>query len=354
MDYKTAASQKAEALIKNKSAVILAVETSCDETAAAVVKDGRTVISGAVHTQIPIHQKYGGVVPELASRSHVERLRQVVDKALEDAGMTLRDIEAVAVTYGPGLVGALLAGVSYAKGLALAEELPLVGVNHIHGHIAANYISCPELTPPFICLVVSGGHSHIVFVRDYCSLELLGRTRDDAAGEAFDKVARVLGLGYPGGPNLENLALRGDEYAYRFHSSFNAGEHSDFSFSGLKTAVINLLHNAEQKGETIDAADVAASFQRCVVEVLTAKTIRAAKNSGAEAVALAGGVSANKLLRGSMLKAAESADLKFFCPEFKYCTDNAAMIGSAGFYALMSGRLHGLDLNAKADLGIEE
>jgi N6-L-threonylcarbamoyladenine synthase len=353
MDYEAAAKKKAEKIIEKRSAVILSVETSCDETAASVVRDGRTVISGSVHTQIPIHQKYGGVVPELASRSHVERLRQVVDKALEDSGMALTDVDAVAVTYGPGLIGALLAGVSYAKGLALAEELPLIGVNHIHGHIAANYLSSPELLPPFVCLVVSGGHSHIVHVKDYCRLELLGRTRDDAAGEAFDKVARVLGLGYPGGPNLENLALSGDEHAYRFHSPFNSGDHSDFSFSGLKTAVINLLHNAEQKGETVDPANVAASFQKCVVDVLTAKTIRAAKLAGTGSIALAGGVSANKLLRGSMFKAAESRGLKFYCPEFKYCTDNASMIGSAGFYALMAGRLHGLDLNAKADLPIE-
>lgn len=354
MDYKTSACKKAENLIKKGSAVILSVETSCDETAAAVVRDGRHVLSNVVHTQIPIHKKYGGVVPELASRSHVERLRPVTEKALSDAGITLSDVDAVAVTYGPGLVGALLAGVSYAKGLALAEDLPLVGVNHIHGHIAANYISCPELRPPFICLVVSGGHSHIVSVKDYFCLELLGRTRDDAAGEAFDKAARVLGLGYPGGPKLEKLAQKGDETAYRFHSSFNAGEHLDFSFSGLKTAVINLLHNAGQKGEPVNPADVAASFQLSIIEILTAKTIKAALASGLGSVALAGGVSANRLLRETMQKAAESRGLKFYCPEFKYCTDNAAMIGSAGFYALMAGRLNGLDLNAKANLSIEQ
>ncbi|OQB24247.1 MAG: tRNA N6-adenosine threonylcarbamoyltransferase [Firmicutes bacterium ADurb.Bin182] len=353
MDYASYAKEKAASIIKSGNATVLAIETSCDETAAAVVKNGRTVISNIIHSQIPIHQKYGGVVPELASRSHTERIRPVTDEALSKAGLTLKNIDAVAVTFGPGLVGALLTGVSYAKGLALAGKLPLVGINHIHGHIAANYLSCAGLEPPFVCLVVSGGHSHIVLVRDYLDLELLGKTRDDAAGEAFDKVARVLGLGYPGGPKLESLALSGDPHAFDFHSPFNSGDHPDFSFSGPKTAVINLLHKAKQKGETVNFADIAASFQLSVVKVLCAKTVRAAKLSKVSLVALAGGVSANKLLRSTMLEMSESEGMKFCCPEFEYCTDNAAMIGSAGFYALMSGRLHGLELNADANPGLK-
>ena len=346
--------KKVETIIRTGCADILAIETSCDETAAAIVRNGREVLSNEVYTQIPLHQKFGGVVPELASRSHVERIRGVVDEALKKSGLALADIDAIAVTAGPGLIGALLTGVSYAKGLSLAADIPLVGVNHLHGHIAANYLKDKNFTPPFVCLVASGGHSHIVLVRDYFSFELLGKTRDDAAGEAFDKAARVLGLGYPGGPKLEALAKDGDSSAYTFHSSFNAGEHDDFSFSGVKTAVVNLLHNAEQKGESINKADVAASFQLSIIEVLAMKSVRAAKRAGVKAVALAGGVSANKLLRERMRALSDREGLFFICPDFYYCTDNAAMIGSAGFYALLSGRSHGLDLNAKANLSITD
>ena len=329
---------------------ILAIESSCDETAASVLSGGREVLSMAVHTQIPIHMQYGGVVPEIASRSHVERIGSVVKNALNEANMTLDDIDAIAVTYGPGLVGALLVGVNYAKGLALAKNIPLIGVNHLAGHIAANYISHSELVPPFVCLVASGGHSHIVLVKDYNTFELLGRTRDDAAGEAFDKVARVLGLNYPGGPLLEKLALDGDKTKYKFNAGFNSKDILDFSFSGIKTAVINLMHNAQQKGEDINKADVAASFQNAVVSTLAEKSVRAAVMSGTGKLALAGGVSANKALRGEMERLSNKVGIKFYCPEFKYCTDNAAMIGSAAYYAYASGRRDELSLNANPSL----
>lgn len=348
--YDEMARERAQSLRASGSCTLLAIESSCDETAAAIVRDGRTVLGSAVHTQIPLHEKYGGVVPELASRSHVERIGTVVEAALRDANMALSQLDAIAVTKGPGLIGALLVGVSYAKGLALAHNLPLVGVNHIAGHVAANYLSHPELKPPFVCLVASGGHSHILYVKDYGKFELLGRTRDDAAGEAFDKVARVLGLTYPGGPKLEKLARTGDPKAFKFHSSFNEGDSPDFSFSGLKTAVINLLHNAEQKGEVLSHADLAASFQHSLVSVLSEKSVRAAKAQGVNTLALAGGVSANSALRGAMQRAAEKAGLTFCCPEFCYCTDNAAMIGCAGYYALMDGAQDGLSLNAFASL----
>lgn len=331
------------------NARILAIETSCDETAAAVVEGGRTVLGSAVYTQIPIHRPYGGVVPEIASRNHVMQLSPTVKEALDQANLSLRDMDAVAVTARPGLIGALLTGVSYAKGLAYALGLPLIGVDHIAGHIAANYLSFPDLTPPFCCLVASGGHSHILLVEDYGRFRLLGRTRDDAAGEAFDKVARVLGLPYPGGPALAALAREGDPDAYRFPAGFNAARDTlDFSFSGLKTAVINALHTAEQRGEPLDRADVAASFQRSVVEVLTERAVRAAVESGTGILALAGGVSANEALRTSMADAAAAAGLRFCVPELRYCGDNAAMIGCAGYYALLRGERDGLDLNARA------
>lgn len=351
--YDEIARERAQILRDSGSCTLLAVESSCDETAAAVVKDGRIVLGSAVHTQIPLHEKYGGVVPEIASRSHVERIGSVVEAALADAGTALSEMDAIAVTKGPGLIGALLVGVSYAKGLALAHSLPLVGVNHIAGHVAANYLSHPELEPPFVCLVASGGHSHILHVRDYGRFELLGRTRDDAAGEAFDKVARVLGLAYPGGPKLEKLARTGDPKAFRFHSSFNEGDSPDFSFSGLKTAVINLLHSAEQKGETLSHADLAASFQHSLVSVLAEKSVRAAAAANVKTLALAGGVSANGALRGAMQRAAEKAGLRFYCPDFCYCTDNAAMIGCAGYYALMDGARDDLSLNAFASLPLD-
>lgn len=327
---------------------LLAIESSCDETAASVLRGGRQVLSMAVHTQIPIHRLYGGVVPEIASRSHTERITAVVSEALDRAGMSLDDIGAVAATYSPGLIGALLVGVSFAKGLAFARELPFIGVNHIEGHIAANYLTYPDLEPPFVCLIASGGHSHIVRVKDYDEFELIGRTRDDAAGEAFDKVARVLGLCYPGGPEIERLAETGDENAYCFRAPFNEGEGFDFSFSGVKTAVVNLVHNAERKGEHLNAADIAASFQRSVVEALTRKAVRAAKMFDSPILALAGGVSANTALRESLQAACDRSGLRFCRPDMKYCTDNAAMIGCQAHYRLIKGCRDDLDLNPSA------
>ena len=346
--YEARAQKKLEML--GGGFTLLAIESSCDETAAAVLKGARDVVSTSVHTQIPIHQKYGGVVPEIASRSHVERIGSVVSDALEKADVGFSDIDAIAVTYGPGLVGALLVGVSYAKGLALSLGVPLAGVNHIAGHIAANYITHKELEPPFVCLVASGGHSHILHVKDYMSFELLGCTRDDAAGEAFDKAARVLGLSYPGGPLLEKLAAGGDKNAYKLHTGFNTTQSLDFSFSGIKTAVINIIHNAEQKGEAINRADVAASFQSAVVETLCDKSVRACMIAGVDKLVLAGGVSANKALRLRLEECAKARGLSFYCPEFKYCTDNAAMIGCAGYYALMRGCRSDLSLNAEPAL----
>lgn len=320
--------------------IILGIETSCDETAAAVLTGKRRVLGTAVHTQIPQHRLYGGVVPEIASRSHTEKIGAVVSAALDDAGVTLGDITAVAVTAGPGLVGALLVGVSFAKGLSLALDVPLVGVNHIAGHIAANYITYPELEPPFAALVASGGHSHIVRVGGYDSFTLLGRTRDDAAGEAFDKVARALGLPYPGGPELERLAREGDPGAFAFRSRFNEGETLDFSFSGIKTAAVAAIDAGGKK------ADIAASFQRSVVAALTGKAVRAALESGTGRLALAGGVSANTALRTSLAEACAKRDIEFYCPDMRYSTDNAAMIACQGAYLLAAGRLSGLDLNA--------
>jgi len=321
---------------------ILAIETSCDETAAAIVEDGRLVRSNAVHTQIPLHRRYGGVVPEIASRNHVEMLGPVVEKALLDAGLPLSALDAVAATCGPGLVGALLTGLSYAKGLALATDLPFIGVNHIEGHIAANYLSHPALKPPFTCLIASGGHSHIVQVEDYTHFRLIGKTRDDAAGEAFDKIARVLGLPYPGGPALEELAREGDPRAIRFHSVFNESDSFDFSFSGIKTAAVNYLHTSEQRGEDPNPADLAASFQYAVVSVLAKKAVRAADS----ALALAGGVSANLALRGELGRLCREKGIPLFCPEPRYCTDNAAMIASAAYYHFRSGDFSPLSLNA--------
>ena len=355
--YERAAQEKLEQIRLHQRARILAIETSCDETAAAVVENGRTVLSNAVHTQIPLHVPFGGVVPEIASRSHVQKIGSVVRLALEEANLTLSELDAIAVTNGPGLVGALLVGLNYAKGLAYAAGLPFLGVNHIASHIAANYLSYPDLTPPFTCLVASGGHSHIIAVEDYERYRLIGRTRDDAAGEAFDKVARVLGLSYPGGPNLEKLAKEGDPNRYRFHSAFNEGEGYDFSFSGIKTAVVNRLHNAEQAGEAIDRADLAASFQKTVVDILAEKSVRAAKAQSGIAgkkLALAGGVSANSALREAMRSRAAAAGIEFFCPAFAYCTDNAAMVGSAAFGKLLSGQPDALSLNAVPYLSIED
>lgn len=324
----------------DENALTLGIESSCDETAAAVLRGGREVLSVAVHTQIPIHRLYGGVVPEIASRSHTERITAVTAEALEKAGASLSDIGAVAVTSSPGLIGALLVGVSFAKGIALARELPLIGVNHIEGHIAANYLTYPDLEPPFMCLVASGGHSHIVLVKDYNQFELIGRTRDDAAGEAFDKVARALSLPYPGGPEVEKLAAQGDPRAYPLHTPFNSDLSSyDFSFSGIKTAVVNLMHNAEQKGEEVNRADIAASFQRSVVETLTLKSVRAAMDRGMDTLALAGGVSANMALRTRLEKECGKHGIRFCRPDMRFCTDNAAMIACQGRYRKI-GRAH--------------
>lgn len=322
---------------------ILAIETSCDETAAAVTV-GRTVVSSAVYTQQD-HEKYGGVVPEIASRNHILKLPYIVDEALNKADMTFNDLDAVAVTDGPGLIGALLVGVSYAKALAYYLSLPLIPVHHIEGHICSLYISHPELEPPFLCLVVSGGHSHIAIVEDYGKYRLIARTRDDAVGEAFDKTARALGLGYPGGPKLEQLANQGDT-VYPYPRGFKGEKHLDFTFSGLKTAVINHMHNMDQKGEVYNKADIAASFQTEAVSFLADNTFEAAAREGISKIGIAGGVSSNGALRQEFIRRAEKKGIDLFLPEPKYCTDNAAMIGCAASFAAISD--DPLRLNANA------
>ena len=333
---------------------ILAIESSCDETAAAVVEDGVKVLSNIVASQIEEHKLYGGVVPEIASRRHVESISGVVSEALAAADCTLDDIDAIAVTYAPGLIGALLVGVSYAKGLALAADKPLIPVHHIAGHIAANYISHPDLKPPFLCLVVSGGHSHIVEVTDYTKYRVIGRTRDDAAGECFDKVARVLGYPYPGGKYIDDAAKAGSKTAYKFPHPKIAGSEYDFSFSGLKTAVINLVHNAEQRGETLVKEDVAASFQKTVADILGEKLSLAAKNTGYKKIVIAGGVSANSGIRSKMKKICDALAAELYLPEMKYCGDNAAMIGAQGYFDYLAGRRADESLNAVATLSLED
>ncbi len=330
---------------------ILAIESSCDETSAAVVRDGREVLSNEIYTQIAMHTVYGGVVPELASRKHIEKINTVVRKALSDAGKTLKDIDAVAVTYGPGLVGALLVGVAEAKAIAWAADKPLIGVNHIEGHISANYIEHPELKPPYLGLVVSGGHTHLIIVKDWAEFEILGRTVDDAAGEAFDKVARAVGLGYPGGPKIDALVQKeGNPCAIAFPKAKVHGSAYDFSFSGIKSAVLNYINHAEMTGETINTADLSASFQKAVVDVLCEHTILAAGDYQIKEVAMAGGVSANSALRRAMEDACASHGLSLYVPSPVYCTDNAAMIGVAAFHELEKGRLSSWDLNANPGL----
>lgn len=333
-----------------KDIVILGIESSCDETAAAVVRNGREVLSNVISSQIALHTLYGGVVPEIASRKHIEKINPVIKEALEKADCELEDLDAIAVTYGPGLVGALLVGVAEAKAICYAKNIPLVGVHHIEGHISANYIEHKDLEPPFICMVASGGHSHLVLVKDYGEYEIIGRTHDDAAGEAFDKVARAIGLGYPGGPKVDALAKTGNPQAIAFPRAKIEGSLYDFSFSGLKSAVLNYLNQCKMRGEEPNRADVAASFQQSVVDVLVQHTVLAAKNYGISKVAIAGGVASNSTLRSAMTEACEKEQLSFYYPSPVFCTDNAAMIGVAGYYEYKKGVLHGLDLNAVPNL----
>lgn len=333
-----------------KELTILAIETSCDETAAAVVRNGRQVLSNVIYSQIDLHTVYGGVVPEIASRSHIEKINPVIEKALSQAQVSLEDIDAVAVTYGPGLVGALLVGVSAAKAIAYAARKPLIPVHHIEGHICANYIENKELEPPFLCMVVSGGHTHLVRVADYGKYEIIGRTHDDAAGEAFDKVARAIGLGYPGGPKIDKAAKEGNADAIVFPKAHIKGEPLDFSFSGVKSAVLNYLNECRMKGIPICVEDVAASFQKSVVEVIVEHTMEAAKQTGLNCVALAGGVASNSELRRQMEEACRRRGYRFCLPSPVYCTDNAVMIGAAGYYDYLNGKRAGWDLNAVPNL----
>ena len=337
-----------------KDIYILAIASSCDETAAAVVKNGRTVLSNVISSQIALHTLYGGVVPELASRKHIEKINQVITQALTDADMTLDDMDAIAVTYGPGLVGALLVGVAEAKAIAYAKKKPLVDVHHIEGHICANFIENKELEPPFICLVVSGGHTHLVVVEDYGKYKILGRTRDDAAGEAFDKVARAIGLGYPGGPKIDKISKEGNPEAITFPRAKVGDSEYDFSFSGLKSSVLNYLNSCQMKGEEINRADVAASFQKAVTDVLVQNAMHGVKAYGLNKLAIAGGVASNSALRAAMKEACEKNGVEFYYPSPIFCTDNAAMIGVAGYYEYMAGVRSGLDLNAVPNLKLGE
>ena len=339
---------------EKKDVLILAVESSCDETAAAVVRNGREVLSNIISSQIELHKLYGGVVPEIASRKHIEKINQVIEEALSQAGVGLEELDAVGVTYGPGLVGALLVGVSAAKAISYAGRLPLVGVHHIEGHISANYIEHPDLEPPFACLVVSGGHTHLVVVKDYGKYEIIGRTRDEAAGEAFDKVARAIGLGYPGGPKIDKLSKQGNPDAIRFPKAHVADAPYDFSFSGLKSAVLNYLNGCRMKGEQVVEANVAASFQKAVIDVLVEHSMMAVEEFGFDKFAIAGGVASNSSLRQAMEKACRERHIGFYHPSPIFCTDNAAMIGAAAYYEYMAGTRHGLDLNAVPNLKLGE
>jgi N6-L-threonylcarbamoyladenine synthase len=334
--------------------LILAIESSCDETAASVVKNGREVLSNIIYSQIDLHTVYGGVVPEIASRKHIEKINQVIEKALKEADTTLDDITAIAVTYGPGLVGALLVGVSAAKAISFATGKPLVGVHHIEGHISANFIENKELEPPFACLVVSGGHTHLVIVKDYGEYDIIGYTRDDAAGEAFDKVARAIGLGYPGGPKIDKLSKQGNPDAIKFPRAKVEGSNYDFSFSGLKSAVLNYLNSCQMKGIEVNTADVAASFQKAVIDVLVSHSIEAVKEYGFKKFAIAGGVASNSSLRAAFEKECQKQNLEFFHPSPIFCTDNAAMIGVAGYYEYIKGTRSGYDLNAVPNLKLGE
>ena len=333
---------------------ILAIETSCDETAAAVVRNGREVLSNVIASQIDLHTIYGGVVPEIASRKHIEMINQVIDQALKEAGVTFEDITAIAVTYGPGLVGALLVGVSAAKALAFALNKPLIGIHHIEGHISANYIEHENLKPPFLSLVVSGGHSHLVRVKDYGEYEILGRTRDDAAGEAFDKVARAIGLGYPGGPKIDKVSWEGNPDAIHFPRARIEENDYDFSFSGLKSAVLNYLNSCEMKKESICQADVAASFQKAVIDVLVENSINAVTRQGEKVFTLAGGVASNTHLRKALEEACREKGIELMYPSPIYCTDNAAMIAAAAYHEYRKGVRHGTDLNAVPNLKLGE
>ncbi len=339
---------------KEKDIDILAIESSCDETAAAVVRNGRRVLSNVISSQIDLHKLYGGVVPEIASRKHIEKINQVIEEALETAGKSLDDLDAIGVTYGPGLVGALLVGVAEAKAISYAKKIPLVGVHHIEGHISANYIENPDLEPPFICLVVSGGHTHLVVVRDYGKYEIIGRTRDDAAGEAFDKVARAIGLGYPGGPKIDRLSKEGNGDAIHFPRAKIEDAPYDFSFSGVKSAVLNFLNGCQMKGEAVNRADVAASFQKAVCDVLVDHAMEALGDYKMDKFAIAGGVASNTALRAAFERACEKNGVRFYHPSPVLCTDNAAMIGAAAYYEYMAGVRHGLTLNAVPNLKLGE
>ena len=337
-----------------KDVLILAIESSCDETAAAVVKNGREVLSNVISSQIALHTLYGGVVPEIASRKHIEKINQVIQEALDEAHVTLDDIDAIGVTYGPGLVGALLVGVAAAKAISYAKKIPLVGVHHIEGHISANYIENKDLEPPFLCLVVSGGHTHLVKVADYGRYEILGRTRDDAAGEAFDKVARAIGLGYPGGPKIEKAAREGDPMAIPFPKAKVNDNPYDFSFSGVKSAVLNYINGCKMKNIEIVPEDIAASFQKAVTDVLIAHAMHAAEEFKIDKLAIAGGVASNSVLREGMRAACEKRGISFYHPSPIFCTDNAAMIGAAAYYEYLAGTRHGWDLNAVPNLKLGE
>ena len=335
-----------------KDIITLSIESSCDETAVAVLKNGREVLANVVSTQIELHKKFGGVVPEVASRKHIENIDAVYQEALDTAGIKAENIDHIAVTYGPGLVGALLVGLSYAKALAFTLGVPLVGVNHMQGHINANYIQHKDLKPPFITLVVSGGHTHLVEVKDYQNYEILGRTRDDASGEAFDKISRAMGLGYPGGPIIDRLAKQGNKHAIEFPRAY-LDDSYDFSFSGLKSAVLNYLNAQKMKKQEIVVEDVAASFQEAVVEVLSTKAVHAAEEKGYKTIALSGGVAANSALRDKITKMAGEKGIEIKFPSIELCTDNAAMIGCAGYYNFINGKIDDMSLNAVPNLKID-